>query len=241
MRSAHLKVWLHRFRQVVPAAALALVSMPVLAQGAYTPSPRIRDLAIGVCGACHGVDGHSTNPMFPNLAGQKAWYLAQQLKEFRAHTRGDPYAVGYMWGMASQLSNASIAALAKYFSEQKPSAGTAHPAARIREGQQIYHQGIPSEGVPACAACHGPNGLGNAHFPRLAGQHAEYIRKQLDSFRSDMRDVMIMHAICTTLHVRQDRALADYLASLPDHDHGHGTTLARAAAGPAAARSGQSG
>ncbi len=241
MRFAALKIWLHRGRRLVAAAALALVIIPVPAQGAYTPSPRIRDMAIGVCGACHGVDGHSTNPMFPNLAGQKAWYLEQQLREFRAHTRGDPYAVGYMWGMASQLSNASIAALAKYFSEQKPSAGTAHPAARIREGQQIYHQGIPSEGVPACAACHGPNGLGNAHFPRLAGQHAEYIRKQLDSFRSDMRDVMIMHAICTTLHVRQDRALADYLASLPDHDHGHGTTLARAAAGPAAARSGQSG
>jgi cytochrome c553 len=214
MRIDDLKILLRRGLLAVSVATLAVASVPVLAQGAYTPPSQARRLAIGVCGTCHGVSGNSKNPMFPRLAGQKAWYLEQQLKEFRDHTRGDAYAVGYMWGMANQLSNSTIVALAKYFSQQKAGPGTRRPAPVIAEGNQIYHQGIPTQGVPACAACHGPNGLGNAHFPRVAGQHAEYILKQLNAFRTNMRDVFIMHGITMTLHVKQEKAVADYLASL---------------------------
>ena len=197
------------------AVVLAVGSPPVPAQGVSAPPSQARDLAIGVCGTCHGVDGNSTNPMFPRLAGQKAWYIEQQLKEFRAHTRGDPYAVAYMWGMAGQLSDATIVALAKYFSHQKTGPGTPHPKAVIAEGRRIYHQGIPSQGVPACAACHGPDALGGDHYPRLAGQHAEYIMKQLASFRSNMRNVAIMHGVASTLRKPEMQAVADYLESLP--------------------------
>jgi cytochrome c553 len=186
-----------------------------LAQGAPTPPSQARDLAIGVCGTCHGVDGNSTNPMFPRLAGQHAWYIEQQLKEFRDHTRGDPYAVAYMYGMASQLSNATIDALAQYFSHQKTGPGKPHPAAEVAAGNKIFHQGIPAQGVPACAACHGPQGLGSKMFPRLAGQHAKYIMKQLQSFQSNMRQVAIMHGVAATLHKAEMQAVADYLASLP--------------------------
>ena len=209
------KVWLHRGLLAATAAAFTAVSVPALAQGAPTTPEQAPDLAVGVCGTCHGVDGNSVNPMFPRLAGQKAWYIEQQLKEFRAHTRGDPYAVGYMWGMAGQLSNATIVALAKYFSSQTTGPGKPHPAAVIAEGSQIYHHGIPSQGLPACAACHGPDALGSAQFPRLAGQHAEYILKQLASFQSNMRDVAIMHGVASTLHDGQMTAVADYLESLP--------------------------
>ncbi len=209
------KVWLHRGLLAATAAALTAVSVPVLAQGAPTPPEQAPELAIGVCGTCHGVDGNSVNPMFPRLAGQKAWYIEQQLKEFRAHTRGDPYAVGYMWGMAGQLSDATIDALAKYFSSQTTGPGKPHSAAVIAKGSEIYHHGIPSQGLPACAACHGPDALGNAQFPRLAGQHAEYILKQLASFQSNMRNVAIMHGVASTLHDGQMKAVADYLESLP--------------------------
>ena len=215
MRIDNLKVWLHRGLLAASAAALAAASVPVLAQGAYTPPSQARELAIGVCGTCHGVDGNSKNPMFPRLAGQHAWYIEQQLKEFRDHTRGDPYAVAYMYGMAGELSNATIAALAQYFSHQTPGPGTPHPAAVIAEGNEIYHHGIPSQGLPACAACHGPQALGSKVFPRLAGQHAEYILKQLASFRSNMRKVAIMHGVASTLHDGQMKAVADYLESLP--------------------------
>lgn len=200
---------------VAAAAALGIVSLAALGRDASTASSHAKDLAIGVCGACHGVDGNSKNSMFPRLAGQKAWYIRQQLKEFRAHTRGDPYAVAYMWGMAGNLSNATIAGLAKYFAHQKPGPGKPHSAPEVAEGKKIFHHGIPSQGVPACAACHGPRALGSSHFPRLAGQHAEYIMKQLASFQSNMRDVAIMHGVATTLHRSEMKAVADYLASLP--------------------------
>ena len=205
-----------RIRLVAAAAVLLIASLPLHAQ--EQPAAVVqnaRDLAIGVCSMCPGPDGKTINPMFPRLAGQHAWYLEQQLKEFRDHTRGDPYAVAYMYGMAGELSNATIAALAQYFSHQTPGPGTPHPAAVIAEGSEIYHHGIPSQGLPACAACHGPQGLGSKVFPRLAGQHAEYILKQLAAFRSNMRKVAIMHGVASTLHDGQMKAVADYLESLP--------------------------
>ncbi len=205
---------MHRTILTASVVALTLASLPVLARGTHTIPAHARDLAIGTCSACHGTDGNSKNPMFPRLAGQKAWYIRQQLKQFRSHTRGDAYAVSYMWGMTAQLSNKTIAALADYFSHQKTGPGASHPSALVDEGNRIYHHGIPSQAVPACAACHGPHGLGNAHFPRVAGQHAEYIKKQLNAFRTNMRYVQIMHGICTTMHSKQDNAVADYLASL---------------------------
>ncbi|MGC8521988.1 MAG: c-type cytochrome [Steroidobacteraceae bacterium] len=215
MRINSLKVWMHRGLLAAVAAAFTFGSLPSGAQGAPTPPQQAPELAIGVCGTCHGVDGNSINPMFPRLAGQHAWYIEQQLKEFRDHTRGDPYAVAYMYGMANDLSNATIVALAKYFSHQTPGPGTPHPAAVIDRGRNIYEHGIPSQGVPACAACHGPQALGSSQFPRLAGQHAEYIMKQLQSFQNNMRNVAIMHGVAQTLHRSQMRAVADYLESLP--------------------------
>ncbi len=210
-----IRIWVRRGVLAASAAVFTLVSVPSGAQGAPTPPQQAPELAVAVCGTCHGVDGNSINPMFPRLAGQREWYIVQQLKEFRAETRGDPYAVAYMWGMANQLSNATIDALAKYFSSQTPGPGTPHPAAVIAHGKAIFEHGIPSQGVPACAACHGPEALGSKHFPRLAGQHAEYIMKQLQSFQSNMRDVAIMHGVAQTLHTAQMRAVADYLESLP--------------------------
>ena len=215
MRNYSLKVWLHRGLLAASAAAFTLASVPSGAQGAPTPPQQAPELAVAVCGTCHGVTGNSINPMFPRLAGQHAWYIEQQLKEFRAETRGDPYAVAFMYGMANQLSNATIVALAKYFSSQTPGPGTPHPEAIIARGRNIFEHGIPTQGVPACAACHGPQGLGSSAFPRLAGQHAKYIMKQLESFQSNMRKVAIMHGVASTLHRSQMRAVADYLESLP--------------------------
>ncbi len=198
------------------AAVFGLASLPGHAQ--MQPAADVqnaRDLAIGVCGICHGPDGNSINPMFPRLAGQHAWYLKQQLEAFRDETRGDPYAVAYMWGMASGLSDATIDALAEYFAHQKTGPGTPHSASVLAKGKEIYEHGIPSQGLPACAVCHGPQALGDSMRPRLAGQHAEYILKQLASFKNNMRNVAVMHGVAGTLHDGQMKAVADYLESLP--------------------------
>ena len=210
-----VRTWFRRGLLAAVVAVFSFGSLPSGAQGAPTPPQQAPELAIAVCGTCHGVDGNSINPMFPRLAGQHAWYIEQQLKEFRAETRGDPYAVAYMWGMANQLSDATIDALAQYFSHQTAGPGKPHPQAVIDQGRAIYEHGIPTQGVPACAACHGPQALGSAQFPRLAGQHAEYILKQLQSFQSNMRKVAIMHGVAQTLHKSQMKDVADYLESLP--------------------------
>src|SRR5271170_2474018 len=75
-------------------------------------------LAVGVCGTCHGPRGVSQQPKYPRLAGQNANYLSTQLKAFRGQTRGDPDAIGYMWGMAGNLENGTIDALAQYYAGQ---------------------------------------------------------------------------------------------------------------------------
>src|ERR1700752_367973 len=82
-----------------------------------------RRLAVGVCGTCHGAKGVSELPKFPRLAAQNAHYLADQLKAFRSQTRGDPDAIGYMWGMANPLDDETIAALADYYAHQPSPSG----------------------------------------------------------------------------------------------------------------------
>lgn len=197
------------------ALGLLLTAPPGRAQDHEAVAQQAADTAVGICGTCHGPDGNSTNPMFPRLAGQHAGYLVRQLKSFKEQTRGDPYAIAYMWGMAGALSDETIDALAQYYAGQTTGPGKGHDAATIARGRDIYEHGISSEGVPACAACHGPDALGSDMYPRLAGQHARYVLKQLASFQSNMRNMAVMHGVAQNLRTPQMQAVAQYLESLP--------------------------
>jgi cytochrome c553 len=168
-------------------------------------------VAITVCGTCHGQQGNSTQPKFPRLAGQNANYLATQLKAFRSQARGDPDAISYMWGMAAELDDETIAALAAYYAAQKPEASPGGDAAAIARGREIYEHGIAAEGVPACSSCHGSDAHGTQDFPRLAGQHAQYVLKQLASFQSNMRKVAIMHGVAQNLRLAEMESVAAFL------------------------------
>jgi cytochrome c553 len=170
-----------------------------------------RYVAITVCGTCHGVTGNSTYPKFPRLAGQDARYLVKQLKAFRDQTRGDSDAIAYMWGMASQLDDGTIEALAAYYAAQRPGWSTGGDPALISRGREVYQHGVTAEGVPACSSCHGPDAHGMQDYPRLAGQHASYVLKQLASFQSNMRNVAIMHGVALNLQDPQMTAVAAYL------------------------------
>ena len=172
-------------------------------------------LAITVCGTCHGTRGSNTNPKFPLLAGQNANYLAAQLKAFHSQTRGDPDAIGYMWGMASELDDGTISALAAYYTMQKPEVSVAASPGTVARGRDIYEHGVPAQGVPACSTCHGADAHGMADFPRLAGQHSQYILKQLSSFQSNMRNVAVMHGVAQNLQLQEMQAVALYLQSQP--------------------------
>ena len=171
-------------------------------------------IAVGTCATCHGWRGHSIEPKFPVLAGQRANYLLAQLRAFKAQTRGDPDALGYMWGMAAPLQEDMMAALADYYSRQAAAAGPQEDPRAGSRGQKLYQHGDSAAGIPPCAACHGTRAEGSEQYPRLAGQQAQYLMKQLRSFQNNLRDVAIMHGVARGLKVKDMRAVAVYLQAL---------------------------
>jgi cytochrome c553 len=169
---------------------------------------------IETCSACHGLNGRSVAPTFPNLAAQTAPYIEQQLHAFKDQTRADPDAQAYMWGMASQLNDASISGLAAYFSKQSAAGGRSGNAMLIALGKQIFMEGVPGRQIPACASCHGAQAQGNGPFPRLAGQHAPYLLKQLLVIQSVLRTAPVMHGVIKDLTRDQMQAVVAYLESV---------------------------
>ena len=169
---------------------------------------------IETCSACHGLGGRSVSPTFPILAAQTAPYVELQLHAFKDQTRADPDAQAYMWGMASQLDDASISALAAYFSKQSAAEGRSGNATLIAQGKQIFVAGVPGRQIPACASCHGAQAQGNGPFPRLAGQHAPYLLKQLLVIQSVLRTAPVMHGVIKDLTRDQMQAVVAYLESV---------------------------
>jgi cytochrome c553 len=169
---------------------------------------------IETCGTCHGINGRSVSPTFPNLAAQTAPYIEAQLHAFKDQTRADPDAQAYMWGMASPLSDASITGLANYFSEQSAAPGTGGNTTLIAQGKKIFVEGVPGQQIPACATCHGAQAQGNGPFPRLAGQHAPYLLRQLLVIQSVLRTAPVMHGVIKELTRPQMEAVVAYLESI---------------------------
>ena len=202
---------------------LGLMSAPLaLAKG----SPEAGAAKATTCTACHGPSGNSTTPLYPTLAGQNAAYIAGQLKHFKANTRINSN--GVMMGMATTLDDQSMQDVAAYFSTQTPTGLEADPS-YWQAGRQIYRGGDPARGIPACMACHGPNGKGNpaAGYPALRAQHAEYIVKQLGDYASGKRysltdkgdsaggpNSAIMSTIAQRLSQEEIRNLASYVQGL---------------------------
>jgi cytochrome c553 len=187
-------------------AVMALCSSAALAEDHV---PKIVET---LCSVCHGPEGNSISPNFPRLAGQQAAYTEAQLKAFKNHTRSDPDARDYMWGWAAQLDDAAIKDVANYYAAQKPMPGEIGYPPLMARGKQIYQNGIPSQGVPPCASCHGANAEGAGFIPRLAGQHASYLVKQLKVFHSEMRPAAVaMRGIVKGLRDEDVEALAAYL------------------------------
>lgn len=197
---------------MIVGTVLALGAGVALAQEALPVQPA--QLVREVCANCHGVHGRSVAPTFPNLAGQPAPYIEMQLNQFREHTRADPHARAYMWGIASNMSNAMIKGLAEYFAKQKPAAGTPQNPTLVAAGKEIFMNGDAKQGIPACKTCHGAEGQGLGTFPRLAGQHRDYILAQLVAFQTNTRNNIVMHANVSRMTHDQMEELAAYLASL---------------------------
>lgn len=192
--------------------AVGLAALPASRAPAGEVPPAIAE-TIHVCSSYHGLQGHSTSSLFPRLAGQQKDYIVTQLQAFRDHTRADRHAKTYMWGMAARLTDAQVASIADYYASQPPVDGEPDPSPQITTGAQIYAKGIPSEKVPACMNCHGKKGEGQGTTPRLAGQHPDYLARQLEWFASTARANQIMYESSRNLTPEQIEAVAAYLGN----------------------------
>ena len=165
-----------------------------------------------VCASCHGVDGNSGTAAYPKLAQQHPEYLVKQLQEFKAGKRKN----AIMMGFASALSEDDMKNIAFWVTSKKAKPGFAKDKELVSLGERIYRGGVADRQVPACAGCHSPNGAGiPAQYPRLSGQHAEYVATQLTSFRDGVRkNSLQMSQVAAKLNDREIRALADYIAGL---------------------------
>ena len=178
-----------------------------------------------ICTACHGVNGNSVNPEWPNLAGQNARYIEEQLKLFRAGHRNN----AVMYPLAMALTDEDVADLAAYYAGQTPSGLEADPA-NYKMGEALYRGGDRTRNIPSCTGCHGPVGLGNpgSGFPALRAQHSTYTIKQLLDYTSDQRYLDLatgtptksrnghmMASIAKRLTEEDKKALASYIQGLP--------------------------
>lgn len=178
-----------------------------------------RKVATQVCAACHGADGNSVIFANPKLAGQVPEYLEKQLANFKAPAgkeaeRKNPI----MNGMVANLSADDMRNVAAYYAAQQAKPGTAKSTQTLSLGRKIWRGGDSSKSLPACAGCHGASGAGlPALYPRLAGQHAQYIEAQLKAFRSGERKndaTSTMQTIAARMTDPEIGAVADYVAGL---------------------------
>lgn len=207
---------------VAAFAACALLATNAIATLPFAGDPpRGKALAEKVCAACHRADGNSIDPEYPKLAGQGARYLYEQLLAFKA--QGHRRSSGVMGAIAVNLSDTEMRDLAAHFAAQLPRDGDAErvpiSARQLARGESIYREGLArSPAVPACASCHALSGAGLAPaFPRLAGQHPQYLVKQLDDFRFGRRNSdpdQMMSQVAHKLSERDIEAVAGYIARL---------------------------
>jgi cytochrome c553 len=176
-----------------------------------------KQIASQVCLACHGVDGNGTeptNPEFPKLAGKQPEYLLKQFKDFKAGKRKNEI----MAGMVANLTPDDMANLSLYYASQKAKPGIVKNPALAAQGKNMFLNGNPDSGVPACAGCHEADALGYGTFVHLAGQHTEYTFLQLKRFNTGERDNdkgLAMQSVTAKMTEQEMRAVAEYLAGVP--------------------------
>ena len=199
-------------------SSLALAASALAAQAAETAALPPPDLAKGqalsttVCAACHTNDGSRGIAANPILQGQHPDYLAKQLAEFKAGKRDN----AIMRAMASALSEADMRNVAAFYAGKQAKPGFAKNKDLASLGEKLYRGGVADRSIPACAGCHGPSGAGiPAQYPRLAGQHADYVEAQLLAFRGGIRrNNAAMTGVAAKLNDREIKAVSDYVAGL---------------------------
>ena len=178
--------------RILAVAALAAAMAPAIAN----EHARAEEIVQGKCFICHGMDGESSSPVFPRLAGQNAAYLARQLADYQSGKR----------------SSSTM----RYFATRPTRAHPVDDPELAQMGRFIFTRGNPYSGVASCASCHGPQGQGTESLPRLAGQHAQYTEQQLKRFNTRERtnDNAVMHSVASKLTELEIKAVSAYISGL---------------------------
>ena len=201
-----------------PVAPAAAPAAPASAPATPAPTSAKPDIAAGgakyasVCAACHGPDGNSAVPANPKLAQQHPQYTIKQLQDFKAGKRVSPV----MQGFAAMLSDADMRNIAHWAASQKAKPAFAKDKQLVTLGERIYRGGLADRQIAACSGCHSPNGAGiPSQYPRVSGQHADYVAAQLVSFRDGVRNNSLqMNQVAARMNDREIKAVADYIAGL---------------------------
>jgi cytochrome c553 len=197
--------------------ALLLVTLGYAAPGVAQSAPdaATRRLAAGLatdtCALCH--DRRDENGLTPRLAGQRREYIEAQIKAFQRQSRAEPEA-GHFMSLSSSLSGDLVVALSDYFASQLPALGIPGDPAEVAAGRQLFNRSDRASGVPSCAECHGDNAGGVGTVPRLAGQTAQYLVRQMHVIQSELRESAVMHGLIKDMSDRDMSVLAIYLQSL---------------------------
>jgi cytochrome c553 len=215
------------FAGAIACLALCFATVSVAQEPAapLTGSAEAGAAKAAVCAACHGQDGNSVNPEWPNLAGQNTAYILEQLQLFKAKKRNNPL----MEPIVAPLTEQEMADLAAYFAAQTPTGLEADPS-YWKAGETLYKAGDLARNIPACTSCHGPSGQGNAAsgYPAVRAQHSVYTVKQLQDYLTQNRyrdpaDPAVVHqsrnspmmvTIAARLTPEDIRNLASYLQGL---------------------------
>ena len=201
-----------RFANIFVFLFLLIASSMLSAQGG---DPNAGQVKSATCAACHGADGNSMMGAWPSIAGQHESYLQTQITAIRDGERLAPLMVAF----ASNLTDQDISDLSAYYANQAMTPKSASPES-IELGQLIYLSGDIDRGLPACTACHGPDGRGNplAGYPSLAGQHAQYTALSLNAYANGTRQtigsVEVMRDIATLLTQEEVDAVSNYVQGL---------------------------
>jgi len=206
-----MKAW-QSCRMLLLAASLVATSALVRAADGAQPAAA-STIAATVCIACHGEDGNGLIPMFPKIAGLQESYILKQLRDFQSGRRKSDV----MAPVIAALKPDDFAGLAAHFSAQPQKPGVVTDPKAASFGKLLYFDGNEETGVPACVGCHKPRGSGHLTYPRIGGQHAEYVTQQLKNFASGERanDVSrFMRVIAQRLSEDEIAGVATYLAGL---------------------------
>lgn len=210
-------------KRFFPAALALLAASAALASGVQADLAKGKEIAESICAACHNVDGNSGISIYPKIAGQHIEYLNKEVIDIRDGKRNWGMAVA-MQPMVMDMSDEDIHHVNAFFAQQLAMPGESDPAGNMELGKQIYRGGLEAQGIPSCMSCHGPNGAGIpagsiakdgvAGFPRISGQHKDYVLAQMQAFRDGTRTQAMMSPISHRLNDEQLDAVANYIQGL---------------------------